>query len=143
MANRSPSSSKVNPADCVDMDCDAKKKALLKDLDGLFLGAVGAVVPQSEYEWDGDPRRGLGDYRIPKVMLTFPNGTRIPVNQIAPRKGNLDGKVTAFSFILSLIIVPYTVFIFIQQTASVCSVSAPKIQINASVYWFYSWRLKS
>lgn len=89
----------MNPADCVDMDCDAKKKALLKDLDGLFLGAVGAVVPQSEYEWDGDPRRGLGDYRIPKVMLTFPNGTRIPVNQIAPRKGNLDGKVT--------IIVPY------------------------------------
>lgn len=79
----------MNPADCVDMDCDAKKKALLKDLDGLFLGAVGAVVPQSEYEWDGDPRRGLGDYRIPKVMLTFPNGTRIPVNQIAPRKGNL------------------------------------------------------
>lgn len=135
MANRPPSSSKVNPADCVDMDCDAKKKALLKDLDGLFLGAVGAVVPQSEYEWDGDPRRGLGDYRIPKVMLTFPNGTRIPVNQIAPRKGNLDGKVT--------IIVPYTVFIVIQQTASVCSVSAPKIQINASVYWFYSWRLKS
>lgn len=58
------------------------------DTDGSFLGAVGAVVPQAEYEWDGDPRRGLGDYRIPKVMLTFPNGSRIPVNQIAPYKGN-------------------------------------------------------
>ncbi|XP_038580507.1 PKHD1 like 1, tandem duplicate 1 [Micropterus salmoides] len=82
-----PDLSKVNPSDCVDMDCDAKKKSLLKDLDGSFLGAVGAVVPQSEYEWGGDPRRGLGDYRIPKVMLTFLNGSRIPVNQIAPHKG--------------------------------------------------------
>lgn len=80
--------SKVNPADCVDMDCDAKKKSLLNDLDGSFLGAVGAVVPQSEYEWGGAPRRGLGDYRIPKVMLTALNGSRIPVNQIAPNKGN-------------------------------------------------------
>lgn len=78
---------KVNPADCVDMECDAKKKTMLKDLDGSFLNAVGAVVPQSEYEWDGDPRRGLGDYRIPKVMLTYPNGSRIPVEQIAPFKG--------------------------------------------------------
>lgn len=79
--------SKVNPADCVDMDCDAKKKTMLKDLDGSFLGAVGAVVPQSEYEWGGDPRRGLGDYRIPSVMLSYPNGSRIPVEQIAPNKG--------------------------------------------------------
>ncbi|KPP78019.1 fibrocystin-L-like, partial [Scleropages formosus] len=77
----------VNPSDCVDMDCDAKKKALLKDLDGSFLGSVGAVVPQSEFEWNGDKRRGLGDYRIPKVMLTYLNGSRIPVNQIAPNKG--------------------------------------------------------
>ncbi len=79
--------SKVNPSDCVDMDCDAKKKTILKDLDGSFLGAVGAVVPQSEYEWNGNPRHGLGDYRIPKVMLTHLNGSRIPVNQIAPYKG--------------------------------------------------------
>lgn len=72
------------------MDCDAKKKTMLKDLDGSFLGSVGAVIPQSEFEWDGDDRRGLGDYRIPKVALTHPNGSRIPVEQIAPNKGNLD-----------------------------------------------------
>lgn len=77
----------ANPSDCVDMDCDAKKKSMLKDMDGSFLGAVGAVVPQSEYEWDGDARRGLGDYRLPKVMLTYLNGSRIPVDQIAPNKG--------------------------------------------------------
>uniref|UniRef100_A0A3P8VH65 PKHD1 like 1, tandem duplicate 2 n=1 Tax=Cynoglossus semilaevis TaxID=244447 RepID=A0A3P8VH65_CYNSE len=82
-----PDVGKANPADCVDMDCDAKKKTMLKDLDGSFLGAIGTVIPQSEYEWNGDPRRGLGDYRIPKVMLTFPNGSRIPVEQIAPHKG--------------------------------------------------------
>ncbi|XP_056273684.1 fibrocystin-L-like [Pseudoliparis swirei] len=82
-----PDVAKANPADCVDMDCDAKKKSMVKDLDGSFLGAVGTVVPQSEYEWDGDARRGLGDYRIPKVMLTFLNGSRIPVDQIAPHKG--------------------------------------------------------
>ncbi|XP_060949378.1 PKHD1 like 1, tandem duplicate 1 [Limanda limanda] len=78
---------KVNPSDCVDMECDAKKKSMLKDLDGSFLGKVGAVVPHSEFAWGGDPRRGLGDYRIPKVMLTNPDGSRIPVNQIAPNKG--------------------------------------------------------
>ncbi|XP_037651430.1 PKHD1 like 1, tandem duplicate 1 [Sebastes umbrosus] len=82
-----PDVGKANPSDCVDMDCDAKKKSILKDLDGSFLGAVGTVLPQSEYEWGGDARRGLGDYRIPKVMLSFPNGSRIDVNQIAPHKG--------------------------------------------------------
>ena len=30
------------------MDCDAKKKCMVKDLDGTLLGAVGAVLPQSE-----------------------------------------------------------------------------------------------
>ena len=69
------------------MDCDALKKALLRDEDGTLLGSVGAVIPQSEYEWDGDARRGLGDYRIPKVMLTKINGDRIPVADIAPYKG--------------------------------------------------------
>ncbi|XP_066572050.1 PKHD1 like 1, tandem duplicate 1 isoform X2 [Amia ocellicauda] len=82
-----PDVTKANPSDCVDMDCDAKKKALLKDLDGSLFGNVGAVVPQSEYQWNGDKRHGLGDYRIPKVMLTYLNGSRIPVNQLAPYKG--------------------------------------------------------
>ncbi|KAH3704516.1 hypothetical protein DPMN_079572 [Dreissena polymorpha] len=69
------------------MDCDALKKALLKDLDGTFLGHIGAVIPQSEFEWDTNPVRGLGDYRIPKEMLTKMDGTRIPVKEIAPKKG--------------------------------------------------------
>ncbi|XP_069478234.1 fibrocystin-L [Ambystoma mexicanum] len=83
-----PDVGKANPSDCVDMVCDAKKKALLKDLDGSFLGIPGSVIPQSEFQWDGaDKRHGIGDYRIPKVMLTYLNGSRIPVNQVAPNKG--------------------------------------------------------
>ncbi|KAM4026998.1 fibrocystin-L isoform 2-T2 [Anomaloglossus baeobatrachus] len=82
-----PDVSKANPSDCVDMTCDAKRKTLLKDLDGSFLGQIGDVVPQSEFEWNGDTKYGLGDYRIPKVMLTYLNGSRIPVSQVAPYKG--------------------------------------------------------
>ena len=79
--------SKVNPADCVDMDCDAKKKALLVDMDGTFLGSEGVVFSQSEYEWDGDPRRGLGDYRIPKTLLSSLDGSRLDVEDVCPNKG--------------------------------------------------------
>lgn len=78
---------KINGADCVDMDCDALKKALFKDLDGSFLGHVGSVVPQSEFEWDINEQRGLGNYRIPKEMVTDMDGNRIPYDTIAPHHG--------------------------------------------------------
>ena len=38
----------MNSADCVDMDCDAKKKCMIKDLDGTLLGETGTVIPMSE-----------------------------------------------------------------------------------------------
>ena len=80
--------STINPSDCVDMDCDGLKKALLKDLDGSFFGGSGgAIIPESEWEWDGDRRRGLGDYRIPKAALTNPDGSRIPVEDKGSKKG--------------------------------------------------------
>uniref|UniRef100_A0A673UX60 Fibrocystin-L n=1 Tax=Suricata suricatta TaxID=37032 RepID=A0A673UX60_SURSU len=82
-----PDIRKVNPSDCVDMVCDAKRKSFLRDMDGSFLGNSGSVIPQAEYEWNGNSQFGIGDYRIPKVMLTFPNGSRIPVNEKAPYKG--------------------------------------------------------
>ncbi|XP_070248855.1 fibrocystin-L [Myotis yumanensis] len=82
-----PDIRKVNPSDCVDMVCDAKRKSFLRDMDGSFLGNSGSVIPQSEYEWNGNSQFGIGDYRIPKVMLTFPNGSRIPVTEKAPYKG--------------------------------------------------------
>ncbi|GFN92106.1 fibrocystin-l [Plakobranchus ocellatus] len=79
--------SKINSADCVDMACDAKKKAMIVDKDGSFLNHVGFVLPNSASEWDGDRRYGLGDYRIPKVMLTTPDGQKIDVKSYAPKKG--------------------------------------------------------
>ncbi|XP_012578380.1 PREDICTED: fibrocystin-L [Condylura cristata] len=82
-----PDISKVNPSDCVDMVCDAKRKSFLRDIDGSFLGNSGSVIPQAEYEWNGNSQFGIGDYRLPKVMLTFPNGSRIPVTEKAPYKG--------------------------------------------------------
>ncbi|KAJ8313314.1 hypothetical protein KUTeg_009100 [Tegillarca granosa] len=78
---------KINSADCVDMDCDGLKKVLIFDEDGTLIdGTPSTIISWAEYEWDGDPRRGLGDYRIPKTMLTSLNGDRISVNQIAPHK---------------------------------------------------------
>ncbi|KAK2095397.1 Fibrocystin-L [Saguinus oedipus] len=76
---RSPSGEKfgtliineVNPSDCVDMVCDAKRKSFLRDIDGSFLGNAGFVIPQAEYEWDGNSQLGIGDYRIPKNYLAI------------------------------------------------------------------------
>ncbi|XP_021351282.1 fibrocystin-L-like [Mizuhopecten yessoensis] len=82
-----PNIEKINPRDCVDMDCDGLKKALIRDEDGTFLGTIRSVLSQSEWEWNGDPNRGLGDYRIPLEMLTTLTGERINVSSIAPHKG--------------------------------------------------------
>lgn len=76
-----PNLNKINIWDCIDMDCDALKKALLNDLDGTFLGQPGTVIPQSEFEW-GSQKRGVGDFRIPKEMLAAPNGSMIPPDQV-------------------------------------------------------------
>lgn len=79
----------MNPSDCVDMDCDGAKKVLLKDLDGSLLGTPlpVAIFSHSEFEWDGDRRRGVGNYRIPKHMLVDVNGNKLNVKDVAPRKG--------------------------------------------------------
>mgnify|MGYP001795108719 CR=1 FL=1 len=56
-----PSTRWVNPSDCVDMDCDALRQALVKDLDGTLTGyAKGSVISMAEYEWGGNPSFGLG-----------------------------------------------------------------------------------
>lgn len=72
------------------------KKALLVDEDGSFVGGLApvSVFSQSEWEWNGDKRRGLGDYRIPKVMLTSMNGSRLPIDKVAPHKGKVPVSFT-------------------------------------------------
>ena len=68
---QTPSTRWINPADCVDMDCDALRKIVIKDIDGSFFGvAGGSLVSRSEYQWDGDRRYGLGKpVFIPKIQL--------------------------------------------------------------------------
>ena len=83
---------------CVDMSCDGKKKLLIRDLDGSFFGTQpSSYIPESEYEYNGDPRHGFGDYRIPKTMKSFPgNGSRIPIADVLSFPGDL---IHCFCFI--------------------------------------------
>ena len=52
-----------------------------------FLGQRGHVIPDSEYGWDTDARRGVGNYRIPKAMRTYPDDSVIPYDVLAKGHG--------------------------------------------------------
>jgi len=80
---------KINPSDCTDMDCDGLKQAMIIDNDGSVAedGAAGTIIPDAAFEWDGNPKRGLGDYRIPKPMITTVEGSKIPYADKMPNKG--------------------------------------------------------
>jgi len=86
-----PLAGKINPADCTDFDCDGMKKAIIWDLDGSFMGQVGSIIPDSAFEWDGSPKRGLGYYRVPKPMVTELNGDRISFASKMPNTGVFRG----------------------------------------------------
>ena len=57
-----PTTKWINPSDCVDMDCDARRKILITDIDGGLFGAKqSSVISKSEFHWDDDDRSwGLG-----------------------------------------------------------------------------------
>lgn len=60
---QTPTMKWVNPADCVDMDCDGLRKIVIKDIDGSFFGNPGgSLISRSEYQWDGARSFGLGMY---------------------------------------------------------------------------------
>ncbi len=103
--NHNPKLGSINPSDCVDMDCDGLKKILIRDLDGSFIGSNGTglttVTSNSGFEWDVDPRRGLGDFRIPRTMLAELDGGKINPEDIYPYKGIYRGDSNQCSFIVS------------------------------------------
>ena len=74
---------------CVDMHCDGLKKALLIDTDGKVIGddLPGTIIADSAYEWEGNPSAGLGNYRIPKTMVTEVNGDKIEYTDKMPNTG--------------------------------------------------------
>merc|ERR1712079_251919 len=80
---------KINPSDCTDMDCDGLKQGMIYDNDGSVAedGAAGTIIPDAAFEWDGNPKRGLGDYRIPKPMITTVEGSRIDWADKTPNTG--------------------------------------------------------
>ncbi len=97
--NQDPNLSSVNPADCVDLDCDGLKHLLIRDMDGSFTetGTMMSLTSMAEFEWEGDPQRGIGDYRIPRTMLSQPDGTPIDPDVAYPNKGivrSTDSQVT-------------------------------------------------
>ncbi|XP_076438592.1 LOW QUALITY PROTEIN: fibrocystin-L-like [Babylonia areolata] len=77
----------INPADCVDMNCDGLKKAMLVDTDGTLLGSAGTVLPDAGFQWDQNASFGVGDHRLPPVMLTDIDGNRLNASDVAPFKG--------------------------------------------------------
>jgi len=82
-----PNLATINPSQCVDMDCDGLKKNLFTDLDGSFLGEPGVIFSQSEWQWNGDSARGLGDYRIPKEALADANGHLRNISDVYKKPG--------------------------------------------------------
>jgi len=81
------------------MSCDGKKVAIIKDFDGSVLGAPGAVIPDVAFAWD-DPKqkpRGIGDYRIPKTLLSRNDGRRIPVNELIDHRGIIGSDECTFN----------------------------------------------
>ncbi|XP_063855540.1 fibrocystin-L-like [Scylla paramamosain] len=83
-----PNLSSIDPSECVDMDCDGLKKVVVTDVDGSLLGEKDAtVISQADWEWDGDPRRGIGDYRIPLPIRQNPDGSQIEAADKFPNKG--------------------------------------------------------
>ena len=81
----------ITAGSCGDMECDAEKKLLIHDLDGSFVGTSGSsyIVPQSDRAWDvpSQAHRGIGDFRIPTAMQTYPNGTRMAMSLVRPHTG--------------------------------------------------------
>ena len=92
--NHDPNLGKINPSDCVDMDCDGLKKILIRDQDGSFTGGSGlhTMVSRSELGWgERNPDRGISDLRIPRTMLANVDGTKKDAAATFPNKGIYRG----------------------------------------------------
>lgn len=83
-----PNAGKINPSDCVDMDCDGLKNVLFTDKDGTFLGTSGTVNSKSDFGW-GSQQRGLGDWRIPKEALADKDGHRLNISDVYKYTGTI------------------------------------------------------
>ena len=69
---------------------------MILDETGDLLGYKGTIMSEAEFKWHNvtrnghkyeDTQPGLGNYRIPKGMLTTLDGKRIDADEYAPEKG--------------------------------------------------------
>ena len=88
----------INPSDCVDMSCDKHRRNLIVDNEGVLsgTGAWSTFMSNSEFEWDGNTRFGLGNNRIPLSMYTNLDGSMNPLETYAPKKGAVKGEDCVF-----------------------------------------------
>ena len=86
-----PQLRRINPLECVNLECSGYKHTFIRDTTGTFFhtGQRSTLIPQAEKFW-GDQQRGLGDFRIPKIILTTKYGQRIYPKQIAPLGRGID-----------------------------------------------------
>ena len=58
--------SKVDPSDCVDMDCDGRRKVVITDKDNTFFkkSKPTTLISKSEAEWSGDGYNGNTKYGL-------------------------------------------------------------------------------
>jgi hypothetical protein len=91
--NHQPILNSINPSDCVDLDCDGLKHVLVRDEDGTFLEAGGprSLISMAELSWGDNGPRGLGNFRIPTVMLATPGGGMEDANALFPEQGIARG----------------------------------------------------
>ena len=91
--NHEPIMGSINPSDCVDLDCDGLKHVLVRDMDGTFLGEGGprSLISMAELSWGDNGPRGLGNFRIPTVMLAIPGGGMEDADSLFPSKGVVRG----------------------------------------------------
>ena len=84
-----PSLGAVNPSDCVDMPCDAKRKVLIIDEDGSFTetGSYSTIIPDNSFQWEGEASYGLGYYRVPQALETNVDGTMVDLAATYPNVG--------------------------------------------------------
>ena len=71
-----------------DLECDAEKKLLVRDLDGSFLGdgEPASIIPHAGLSW-GDSTTGLGDWLLPGAMVQDWNGENMPLETVRPYMG--------------------------------------------------------
>ena len=92
-----PSLGQVNPKVCVDLTCDKHRRTLYIDEDGSITGIRGSsITGYTDFQYNGDKRYGLGDYRLPKAMFTRLDGSRIPYEELVPNKGHHRGDSCSF-----------------------------------------------